>query len=157
AVLGAHDNHLVLGGTGNLTWPMGASMRLESTLGFTSDRRRLIRNFVDISSLAADSVDADGQNLKPVETTGYADARIVKNAGAHEIVGGAAFTIGKLRVEGSEFDTNIKRLPNPVVPDVSQVNIGEDIDAEDMRTLVGAFLHDSWALHPRVTFTAGGR
>ncbi len=157
AVLGARSDHLVLGGTANLTWPMGEAMRLESTLGVSSDRQRLVRNFVDVETLAGDSVDADGQNLRPVETTGYADARLVRTMGAHEVVGGAAFTIGKLRVEGSEFDVNVKRLPNPVVPDLSQVNTGEDIDAEDMRVLVGAFLHDSWAIHPRITLSGGGR
>lgn len=157
AVLGARFDHLVLGSSLNLVLPMGDAMRLESTLGVSSDRVRLVRNFVDVSSMAADSVDADGQNLRPVETTGYADARLIRTMGAHEVVGGAAFTIGKLRVEGTEFDVNVKRLPNPVVPDVSQVNTGEDIDAEDMRVLAGAFLHDSWTIHPRVTVSGGGR
>jgi len=157
AVLGARNDHLVLGGSANLTWPFGSKTRLESTLGMTSDRQQLIRDFVDVSSLAGDSVDADGQNLKPVETIGYADARLVKNAGAHEIVGGAAVTVGKLRVEGTEFDVNVKRLPVPVVPDFTQVNPGEDVGAEDTRFLVGGFVHDSWAVAPRVAVTAGGR
>jgi outer membrane receptor protein involved in Fe transport len=77
--------------------------------------------------------------------------------GAHEWVGGGAVTVGKLRVEGTEFDINVKRLPVPVVPDVSQVNTGEDVEAEDMRVLFGFFLHDTWAIHPRVSLSAGGR
>lgn len=157
AVGGAHIDHLVFGATGNLTWPLGSALRLESTLGVTSDRQRLIRSFVDTASQAADSVDADGQNLRPKETTFYGDARLVKSWNAHEIVGGAAVTIGKLRVEGNEFDFNVKRLPVPVVPDVSQLNVGEDVDAEDMRFLAGFFLHDSWNLHPRLAVTGGGR
>src|SRR4029079_1995583 len=74
-----------------------------------------------------------------------------------EVVGGAALTFGKLRVDGDEFDINVKRLPNPIVPDLSQVNVGEGIEAQDQRVLVGAFLHDSWAIHPRVTVSGGGR
>lgn len=160
AVGGAAADHLFFGATGTVLWPFDDATRAEGTFGIGSDRQKIVRNFVDATSLRADSVDADGQSILPVETTAYADVRAVRTqrlAGPHELVAGAALTWGKLRASIHEFDMSFVYTPVPLVPDVSQRPSPEGGDVETERHFAGLYAHDSWTPHPRVTVGGGVR
>jgi len=159
-VLGARANHLVFGGTASLAWPLSSATRLEGTLGVTSDKQDLVRDFPDVSSISGDTVDVDGQNIAPHETSFYVDLRGIHNlswSGAHELVGGAAWTRGKSNAHGNEFDARIPGLPVPIPPSLISIPMQEELEFEDERSYFGFYAHDTWTLHPRVTIGGGAR
>jgi len=160
AVGGSRFNHLLFGGTGTMRWPLDQDWRLEGTLGVSHYQQELVRSFVDVATIRADSVDTDGSRIEPDYTTAYLDLHGVRNAqlsGSHELVGGVAVTYGKVKAEIEEFDAAFVFTPVPIVPDVIGITPAEGGEVEDRRTLIGAYLHDSWTPHARVTVGAGGR
>jgi hypothetical protein len=159
-VLGARANHLVFGGTATYTLPFSDAARLEGTLGVTSDKQELVRDFPDVESISGDTVDVDGQNIDPHEMSYYVDLRGVRNfawKGSHELVGGAAWTMGKTTAKGNEFDARIPGLPVPIPPSLISIPMQEELEFEDERSYFGFYAHDTWALHPRVTIAGGAR
>ena len=158
AIQGARLDHHVLSLTSNLTVPISSSLRFQNTFGFAQDTQTTARSFVNgVDGLEAT---ADGSYLKPIETTVFDDARMVAEfqaAGHHQLVGGAAITWGRTTAEGFGFDFDVILTPDPIVPSISDVPVGDNRSFNDRRTFFGAYANDEWTPVPWLTVTAGLR
>jgi outer membrane receptor protein involved in Fe transport len=158
AVGGAEVKHQVFAGTSRMTWPMGDQHRVENTLGVTRDKQEFVRSFP--GEVVPDTLESEGLELEPTETSVYEDLRLVMHhqaAGAHEIVVGAALTWGQTKGEGREFEFDQVLSQYPDIPGVDEITDGEDREFEDRRTFFGAYLHDAWTPTWRLTLEGGGR
>lgn len=158
AVGGAEVKHQVFSGTSRLTCPLGLAHRIENTLGLTYDKQDFLRSFP--GEIAGDTLNSEGLELEPKETSAYEDLRLVSHfeaSGAHELVTGAAVTWGKTKGEGREFDFDQLMSAYPDIPDADEITDGEDREFEDRRTFFGAYLHDAWTPTWRLTLEGGGR
>src|SRR5262249_12150106 len=94
-------------------------------------------------------------------TSFYVDLRGIKNLkwnGAHELIGGAAWTAGKTKAEdGYEFDARIPGLPVPIPPSLISLPKQEPLEFEDERSYFGFYAHDTWTPQSRVTIAGGAR
>lgn len=108
-----------------------------------------MRSFINASDGVTAS--ATGTSLKPVESTAFDDMRIVADfqaAGRHRLVGGAALTWGRTTAEGNGFDFDLTIGPNPVVPELGSVPVGDHRSFSDRRTFFGFYLNDEWTPRP---------
>ena len=158
AIRGTRLDHHVLSLTSNLTVPVTTGLHFENTLGLARDAQTTARSFIN----AVDGLEAqgDGSYLKPTESTLYDDARMVYEfhaAGRHRLVGGAAVTWGRTTAEGIGFDYDVLLLPDPVVPSIDDVPVGDNRSFEDRRTFVGIYANDEWTPIRWLTLSAGLR
>lgn len=158
AVGGARLDHQVVSFTSNASIPLSGTLKLENTLGVVRDEQTQIRSFVGESDGVTAS--ASGASLRPLEKTVFDDVRFVgelKAAGLHRLVAGTALTWGRTSADGTGFDFDLLVGPSPVVPDVSDVPVGDDRSYTDRRTFWGFYANDEWTPTPRLTVTAGAR
>jgi iron complex outermembrane recepter protein len=158
AVGGAEVEHQVFGGTARVTWPLRSRHRIENTLGFTHDEQKFTRSFP--GTVSGDTLESEGLELEPGETSLYEDLRIVANlqgSGTHELVAGTAVTFGETKGTAREFSFDQLLSAYPSIPSADQIpNVGER-DFEDRRLFFGAYLHDAWTPTWRLTLEGGGR
>lgn len=158
AIRGGRLDHRATSLSSNLSTPLAPGLKLENTLGLTRDEQIQVRSFINVSDGVTAS--ATGTALKPVESTFFDDVRIVADfqaAGRHRLVGGAALTWGRTTAEGTGFDFDLTIGPNPVVPELGSVPVGDHRSFSDRRTFFGFYLNDEWTPIPRLTLTAGAR
>ena len=158
AVGDARLDHQVTAFTSNATVPLTGTLKLENTLGYVHDEQNQIRSFVGESD--GFTATASGTSLRPLETTFYDDVRLVGElsaAGLHRFVAGTALTWGRTSAAGTGFDFELLVGPSPVVPDVSDVPVGDVRSFTDRRTFWGVYANDEWTPTPRLTVTAGAR
>jgi iron complex outermembrane receptor protein len=158
AIGGARLDHHVYSLTANLSTPVSSKVKVENTLGLAIDHQISVRSF--IVSAQGDTASATGVSLKPVEKTVYDDARVVAEfeaAGHHRLVGGAAVTWGRTTAIGTGFDFDLVVLPQPIVPQVGDVPVGDNRSFEDRRTFFGFYANDQWTPIPALTISGGLR
>lgn len=158
AARGAKVEHEVFSGTARLRWPVGSKHRIENTLAVTHDMQDFIRSFP--GEISGDTLESESIELKPKETSLYEDLRLVMNLegrGSHELVSGAALTLGKTKGEGREFKFDQLLSAYPDIPSVGNIPSIEDREFEDMRVFLGVYAHDAWTPTPRVTLEGGAR
>jgi outer membrane receptor protein involved in Fe transport len=158
AVGGAEVKHQVIGGAARLTWPLREGHRIENTLSWTHDEQDFLRSFP--GEIAGDTLNSEGLELEPKETSLYEDLRMVSRfraGGDHELVAGGSVTWGETKGEGREFDFDQLMSAYPDIPDADAITDGEDREFEDRRTFFGVYLHDAWTPTYRLTLEGGGR
>jgi iron complex outermembrane recepter protein len=158
AIKDAEVEHKMFGAITHYSRPVSSMHKLENTLGFTQDNQRFLRSFP--GEIAGDTVTSEGVLLEPKETTVYEDLRLISHfamAGDHELVSGVALTWGKTTADGKGFDFEQLLSEYPNIPSSSDEPVGDLRSFKDDRTFFGAYLHDSWTLHPRLTLAGGGR
>jgi iron complex outermembrane recepter protein len=158
AIRGARLDHRVLALSSSFSTPLAPELKLENTLGLTRDEQIQVRSFIDASDGV--TAQATGTALKPVESTVFDDVRLVadfQGAGRHRLVGGAAITWGRTTAAGTGFDFDLTIGPNPIVPELGQVPVGDHRSFSDRRTFFGFYVNDEWTPTPRLTITAGAR
>jgi iron complex outermembrane receptor protein len=151
-------DHRVYSLASTISQPLSKTVRLENTLGLTRDEQIAVRSFIVGSD--GTTATATGTSVRPLETTLYDDARIVSDftAGGHQrLVAGIAYTTGKTKLDGTGFDFSLLTGPNPVVPTLDQVPVGDHRSAEDSRTFWGLYLNDEWTPIHALTLTFGAR
>ncbi|MGE5277485.1 MAG: TonB-dependent receptor [Acidobacteriota bacterium] len=158
AIRGSRLDHHVVSLNSNLSVPISAGLEFQNTLGLARDAQTTSRSFIN----AVDGLEAqgDGSFLKPIESTLYDDARMVyefQAAGRHRLVGGAAVTWGRTTAEGIGFDYDVLLLPDPVVPSIDEVPVGDNRSFNDRRTFVGVYANDEWTPVRWLTLSAGLR
>lgn len=158
AIRGSRLDHHVVSLMSNLSVPISAGLEFQNTLGLARDAQTAARSFIN----AVDGLQAqgDGSYLKPVESTLYDDARVVyefQAAGRHRLVGGAAVTWGRTTAEGFGFDFGVLLLPDPVVPPIDEVPVGDHRSLSDRRTFVGVYANDEWTPVRWLSLSAGLR
>ena len=161
AIGGAEVKHDVFGLNTHGSWSVNEKTRLENTLGFSYDSQHALRSFfLDPGAIAGDTVDAEGADLKPEETTLFEDLRAVTKlelGGQHELITGASITWGHTSADGHGFDFD-QLLSDPAsIPDFSQVPHGDNRSFKDTRTFFGFYAHDEWTPHKYFTISGGGR
>src|SRR5262249_30648199 len=87
----------------------------------------------------------------------FNDVRVVATQGAHRLVAGAAVTWGRTTSSGTGFDLELTTGPNPVVPSVDDLPVGDHRSAEDRRTFLGFYVNDTWTPWPWLSLTLGAR
>jgi outer membrane receptor protein involved in Fe transport len=158
AVGGAEVKHQVFSGTARLSWPLSTAHRLENTLGAARDEQDFLRSFP--GEIAGDTLNSNGLQLEPKETSVYEDLRLVSRfqaSGSHELVTGAALTWGETKGQGREFDFDQLMSAYPDIPAQGTITDGEVREFEDRRRFFGAYAHDAWTPHRRLTLEGGGR
>ncbi|HTS03882.1 MAG TPA: TonB-dependent receptor, partial [Thermoanaerobaculia bacterium] len=155
AVGGARMDHRVYSLASTLSQKLSEGVRLENTLGLARDEQIAVRSFID--SVEGNTATADGTSLRPVESTLFEDARVVATIGAHRLVAGTAVTWGRTTVAGTGFDLTLTTGPNPVVPSVDSLPVGDNRSAEDRRTFWGFYANDDWTPWAWLTLTLGAR
>ncbi len=158
AIRGARLDHHVLSLTSNLAIPITSSLQFQNTFGYARDAQTTARSFIN----AVDGLEAegDGSYLKPIESTVFDDARLLyqfEAAGHHQLVGGAAVTWGRTTAEGIGFDFDVLLTPDPVVPSIGDVPVGDNRSFNDRRTFFGLYANDEWTPVPWLTVTGGLR
>ncbi len=158
AIGGGRLDHRVYSLASTISRPLSKTVRLENTLGLTRDEQIAVRSFIAGSDGTAAT--ATGTSVTPLETTFYNDARIVSDltAGGHQrLVAGIAYTSGKTTLDGTGFDFSLLTGPQPVVPTLDEVPVGDHRSAEDRRTFWGFYLNDEWTPFRALTLTFGAR
>lgn len=158
AVKGAKVEHQVWSGTARTTWPLSGQSRIENTLGVAWDKQHYLRTFP--GEIIGDTLVSEGLELEPKENSLYEDVRWVNSfekSGSHELVAGAALTLGETKGTGREFEFDQLLSDYASIPDVSDVEDGDPRDFEDKRTFVGLYAHDAWTPMPKLTIEGGGR
>jgi iron complex outermembrane recepter protein len=158
AIGGGRLDHRVYSLTSTVSQPLSKTVRLENTLGLARDEQIAVRSFIVGSD--GTTATATGTSVRPLETTLYDDARIVSDftAGGHQrLVAGIAYTTGKTTLDGTGFDFSLLTGPNPVVPTLDQVPVGDHRSAQDSRTFWGLYLNDEWTPFHALTLTFGAR
>jgi iron complex outermembrane recepter protein len=155
---GAKIDHQIFGGNLRVSYPLSATMRLENTLALTSDAQHFVRSFP--GEIVPDTLESEGLDVKPTETSFYEDARLVtllQAGGTHELVTGAALTWGETRgpVKEYEFDQVLSQYPS--IANVNSLTPVDERDFEDGRHFLGVYVHDTWTPHPQFSLAAGGR
>ncbi len=158
AIGGGRLDHRVYSLASTVSQPLSKTVRFENTLGLARDERIAVRSFIVGSD--GTTATATGTSVRPLETTLYNDARLVSDftAGGHQkLVGGIAYTSGKTTLDGTGFDFSLLTGPQPVVPTLDQVPVGDNRSAEDRRTFWGFYLNDEWTPFHALTLTFGAR
>jgi outer membrane receptor protein involved in Fe transport len=158
AIGGGRLDHRVYSLASTISQPLSKTVRLENTLGLTRDEQIAVRSFIVGSD--GTTATATGTSVRPLETTFYDDARIVSDftaAGHQRLVVGIAYTAGKTTLDGTGFDFSLLSGPNPVVPTLDQVPVGDHRSAEDSRTFWGFYVNDEWTPFRALTLTFGAR
>ncbi len=160
AARGARIDHHVWSATSNLSFPLEEAHRLETTLGFAHDTQYWLRSFPDAAAASGDTVPSAGVELRPLETTAYADARLISKFtgwGRHQTVGGVALTWGRTTADGRGFDFEQEISDPSSNPDAGTIPTGDLRSFEDRRTFFGAYAHEDWTPVERFTLSGGGR
>ena len=158
AVNGAEVKHQVIAGTSRFRWPIGSRHRIENTLGITRDSQRYLRSFP--GEVSADTLESEGLELAPKETSLYEDLRLVSNLegrGTHEVVTGTSLTVGQTKGAAREFRFDQILSAYPSIPTASSIPSLDVRDFEDLRVFFGAYVHDAWTPTERLTLEGGGR
>jgi len=155
AVGGARMDHRVYSLSSNVSQSLSSGVRLENTLGLSRDEQIAVRSFID--GVDGNTATATGTNLRPVETTLFEDAHLVATLGAHRVVAGAALTWGRTTSTGTGFDFTLTTGPNPVVPGIDSIPVGDNRSAEDRRTFLGFYANDTWTPWNFLSLTFGAR
>jgi iron complex outermembrane receptor protein len=155
AVGGARMDHRVYSLASTLSQKLADGVRIENTLGLARDEQIAVRSFID--GIDGDTATANGTSLRPVETSAFDDLRLVASFGSHRLVAGAALTWGRTTVSGTGFDLTLTTGPNPVVPSVDVLPVGDNRSAEDRRTFLGFYANDEWTPWKFITLTFGAR
>jgi outer membrane receptor protein involved in Fe transport len=158
AIQGSRLDHHVVSLTSNLKIPISASLQFQNTFGYSSDSQTINRSFINrVDGLIATG---DGSALKPIETTIFDDAHLVKEfqaAGKHRLLGGVSLTWGRSSGAGIGFDYDVVLLPDPIVPSLSDVPVGDHRSFNDQRTFVGLYANDEWTPVRWLTISGGLR
>jgi outer membrane receptor protein involved in Fe transport len=155
AVRGARMDHRVYTLASNLSQTLSPGVVLENTFGLTRDEQIAVRSFID--GVEGSTATANGTSLRPVESTAFDDLRVVATQGAHRLVLGAALTWGRTTSSGTGFDLTLTTGPNPVVPSVDDLPVGDHRSAEDRRTFLGFYINDTWTPWTWFSMTLGAR
>ncbi len=155
AVGGARMDHRVYSLSSTLSQKVSDGVRVENTVGLARDEQIAVRSFID--GVDGNTATASGTNLRPVETTLFEDAHVVATQGAHRLVAGVALTWGRTTSSGTGFDFTLTTGPNPVVPSVDSLPVGDTRSAEDERTFWGLYANDTWTPWAFLSLTFGGR
>ena len=158
AVGGARLDHHVFSLVSNFSTPISSKFTFQDTLGFAVDHQISIRSF--ITGTDGNFASATGTSLKPVEKTVYNDARVVaelEGAGHHRIVGGTSVTWGRTTASGTGFDFDLVVTPVPIVPNLSDIPVGDNRSFDDERTFFGLYANDQWSPIPALTISGGIR
>ncbi len=155
AVGGARMDHRVYSLASTLSQELSKTVRIDNTLGLTRDEQIAVRSFID--GVDGSTATADGTSLRPVETSVFDDLRLVATLGAHRLVVGTALTWGRTTVSGTGFDFTLTTGPNPDVPTLDDVPVGDNRAAEDRRTFLGFYANDEWTPWRFLTLTFGAR
>ncbi len=158
AVRGARLDHRIFNLSSNFSTPLRTGLTLENTLGVTRDEQKSIRSFVGETDGV--TAEAAGVSLSPKETVVFDDLRAVgefEALGKHRLVAGAALTWGRTTAAGIGFDLDMRIGPNPSIPEVGALPVGDNRSFTDRRTFFGVYVNDEWTPTPRLTFSAGAR
>lgn len=158
AIGGARLDHHVTSLTTNFSTPIGSTLKLENTLGAAMDYQIAVRSFIVASD--GTNAGATGTALKPAEYSVYDDVRLVtefEGAGHHRLVGGAAVTWGRTFGSGTGYDFDLALLPQPIVPALEDVPVGDNRYFRDRRTFLGFYANDQWTPLPALTVSGGLR
>lgn len=155
AVGGARMDHRVYSLSSALSQKLSDRVRFDNTLGLARDEQIAVRSFID--GVDGNTATANGTSLRPVETSLFEDARLVANLGTHRLVAGAALTWGRTTSSGTGFDLTLTTGPNPVVPSVDSLPVGDHRSAEDRRTFLGFYANDTWTPWQFLSLTFGAR
>src|ERR1017187_7181382 len=155
AIGGGRLDHRVYSLTSTISQPLSKTVRLENTLGLARDEQIAVRSF--INDIDGNTATADGTSLRPIETSVFDDLRLVVTSASNRLVAGAALTWGRTTVSGTGFDLPLTTGPNPVVPSVDDLPIGDNRSAEDRRTFLGFYANDEWTPWRFLTLTLGAR
>jgi iron complex outermembrane recepter protein len=155
AVGGARMDHRVYSLSSALSQALSDRVRFENTLGLARDEQIAVRSFID--GVDGSTATASGTSLRPVETSVFEDARLVAILGTHRLVAGAALTWGRTTISGTGFDLTLTTGPNPVVPSVDSIPVGDHRSAEDRRTFLGFYANDTWTPWRFLSLTFGAR
>jgi len=155
AVGGARMDHRVYSLSSTVSQRLSEGVKVDNTLGLARDEQIAVRSF--INGVDGNTATADGTSLRPIETSVFDDLRLVATLGAHRLVAGAALTWGRTTVSGTGFDLTLTTGPNPVVPSVDDLPVGDHRSAEDRRTFLGFYLNDEWTPWKFLTLTFGAR
>ncbi|MFI5119906.1 MAG: TonB-dependent receptor [Thermoanaerobaculia bacterium] len=155
AVGGARMDHRVYSLSSTLSQRLSGNVKIEDTLGLARDEQIAVRSF--LNGVQGNTATADGTSLRPIETTAFDDLRLVATLGAHRLVAGAALTWGRTTVSGTGFDLALTTGPNPIVPSVDDLPVGDNRSAEDRRTFLGFYANDEWTPWKFLTLTFGAR
>jgi outer membrane receptor protein involved in Fe transport len=155
AVGGARMDHRVYSLSSTLSKKLSERLRIENTLGLARDEQIAVRSFID--GIDGSLATANGTSLRPVETSLFDDARLVATFGSHRLVVGTALTWGRTTSSGTGFDLSFATGPNPVVPSVDSLPVGDNRSAEDRRTFWGFYANDTWTPWSFLSLTFGAR
>ncbi len=158
AIGGGRLDHRIYSLASTVSQPLSASVRLENTLGLTRDEQIAVRSF--IVGTDGTAATATGTSLTPLETMFFNDARIIADStagGRHKLVAGIAYTSGRTTLDGTGFDFSLLTGPQPVVPTLDEVPVGDHRSAEDRRTFWGFYANDEWTPLRALTLTFGAR
>ena len=152
---GARMDHRVYSLSSNISQRLSEGVRIDNTLGLARDEQIAVRSF--INGVDGNTATADGTSLLPVETSVFDDLRLVVTSASNRLVVGAALTWGRTTVSGTGFDLTLTTGPNPVVPSVDDLPVGDNRSAEDRRTFLGFYANDEWTPWRFLTLTLGAR
>jgi len=152
---GARMDHRVYSLSSSISQRLSQDVRIDNTLGLARDEQIAVRSF--INGVDTSTATADGTSLRPIETSVFDDLRLVATPGSHRLVVGAALTWGRTTVSGTGFDLTLTTGPNPVVPSVDDLPVGDHRSAEDRRTFLGFYANDEWTPWRFLTLTFGAR
>lgn len=158
AVGGAKTDHGVWSLTSRVSAPLVSATTLRNTMSVARDHQESVRSFVgEVTDTTAAS---EGVALSPVEETFFEDLSLLSRfaaGGAHELVAGAAITLGHTAAEGIGFDFDQVLADPASIPSWGDVPVGDHRSFEDRRTYVGLYAHDAWTPARALTISGGGR
>ncbi len=155
AVGGARMDHRVYALSSTISQRLSEGVKIDNTLGLARDEQIAVRSF--INGIDGNTATADGTSLRPIETSVFDDLRLVVTSASNRLVAGAALTWGRTTVSGTGFDLTLTTGPNPVIPSVDDLPIGDNRSAEDRRTFLGFYANDEWTPWSFLTLTLGAR
>jgi len=160
AARGARIDHHIASVSTNLSLPLTLAHRLEGTVAYTRDDQYWLRSFPDAGAAAGDTVPSAGVELRPLESTAFADLHLVSKLsrwGDHQLVSGAAVTWGRTTADGRGFDFDQEVGDPASIPEAGAIPTGDLRSFEDRRTFLGFYSHDEWTPVKRFTLSGGGR
>jgi outer membrane receptor protein involved in Fe transport len=148
-------DHRVYALSSTISQRLSEGVKIDNTLGLARDEQIAVRSF--INGIDGNTATADGTSLRPIETSVFDDLRLVVTSASNRLVAGAALTWGRTTVSGTGFDLTLTTGPNPVIPSVDDLPIGDNRSAEDRRTFLGFYANDEWTPWSFLTLTLGAR
>lgn len=158
AVGGARVDHGVWSLTSRLSAPLCPVTTLRNTMSVARDHQESVRSFP--GEVTDSTASSEGVALTPVEETFFEDLSLVSRftaGGAHELVAGAAITLGHTAASGTGFDFDQVLADPASIPQWGDVPVGDNRSFEDRRTFYGLYAHDAWTPVRALTISGGGR